>query len=145
MAYNIFISCDSKDTDLARDLSKRLEKAGATVTLSTHKMDKPDGVKERVESMTKADEIICLVTKNSIDGKRLLFDMGVATTMRKRLTSVILGLKPKDLPDIMRNLEFIKYEDLERYISRLRRMVDDASKQSAKAQPKSGEPSKSAA
>lgn len=126
MAYNIFISSNSKDTDLARDLSKRLEKAGVSVITSSGKIDKPEGIKGRIESMKKADEVIFLVTGNAINGKKLLFDMGVATSEGKQMTAIIRGLKPKDLPDIIRDVQSIRYEDLERYIERLQRTVQQS-------------------
>lgn len=145
MSYNIFISFDSKDTDLARDLSKRLEKAGVTVTMPTRGIDKPEGVKDRIDDLRKANGAVFLITNNSIGGKTILFDMGIASQLGKQIMPVIQGVKQKELPDIVKGLEFIKYEDLERYISKLKRMVDEAAKLEAKEQPKSGEPSKSAA
>lgn len=145
MSYNIFISSDSKDTDLARDLSKRLEKAGLSVTTSTGKVGNPRDDKDRIKNLEKADEVIFLLTLNSVRDQKLLFDLGIATSLEKRLTPIIRGLKPKDLPDIIRGLDYVKYDDLERYISKLRRRVEEALKSSAKAQPKSGESSKSAA
>ncbi|HEY0378547.1 MAG TPA: toll/interleukin-1 receptor domain-containing protein [Pyrinomonadaceae bacterium] len=145
MAYTIFISSDSRDKDLARDLSKRLEKAGVSVTTSASKVDNPRDDKSRIENLRKADEVIFLLTSKSVRDEKILFDLGIATSLEKRLAPIIQGVKPKDLPDIIKGLEYIKYEDLERYISRLRRRVDEALKALAKAQPKSGESSKSAA
>jgi hypothetical protein len=140
MAYNIFISSNNKDIDLARDLAKRLEKAGVTAITSTGKIDNPQGVKERVDSLKKVDEVVFLLTTNSVGGKKLLFDMGAASSEGKRLTPITLGLKPKELPDIISGLDIIKYEDLESYISKLQQMIEEASKTAAKPQPKPGEP-----
>jgi TIR domain len=145
MAYNIFISCEHKDTDLARDLSKRLEKAGVSVTNSASKIDNPRDDKDRIKNLQKADEVIFLMTNNAIEGYKVLFDLGVANTLEKRLACILVGLKPKELPEIVKGLDFIKYDELDRYISRLRRRVEDAAKSQAKAQPKSGQTSKSAA
>lgn len=145
MAYTIFISSDNKDTDLARDLSKRLEKAGLMVTTSTGKIGNPRDDKERIESLRKADEVIFLITNNALEGNKVIFDLGVANTLEKRLSPILVGLKPKELPDIVKGLDSIKYEELERYIERLQRRVEETLKPSAKPQPKSGEPSKSAA
>ncbi len=125
MAYNIFISSDSKDTDLARDLSKRLEKAGLSVTTSIGKAGNPRDDKSHIENLEKADEVIFLLTSNSIRDQKILFDLGIATSLEKRLTPIIQGVKPKELPDIAKGLDYIKYDDLERYISRLRRRVEE--------------------
>lgn len=145
MEYNVFISHDSKDTALARDLLKRLEKAGLMVTTSTGKIDNPRDDKDRIKNLAKADEVIFLITNNAIDGNKVFFDLGVADALEKRLAPVLVGLRPNELPDIVKGLDFIKYDELERYISRLHRIAEAASKPSAKSQPKSREPSKTAA
>lgn len=145
MAYNVFISFDSKDIDLARDLSKRLEKAGLTVTISTAKIDIPRDDKGRIESLKKADEVIFLITNNAIDGNKVFFDMGVADALEKRLAPILVGLRSNELPGIVKGLDLIKYDNLEGYIGKLQRAAEEASKQSARVQPKSGERSKPAA
>jgi hypothetical protein len=145
MAYNIYISFDSKDTDLARDLSKRLEKVGLRVANSTSKIDDPKNIKAGIEHLRKANEAIFLITPNSLNGKKILFDMGTATSLEKRLTCILVGVKPKELPNIVKGLDLIKYDELERYIGKLQRKVEETSKLPAKAQHKSGESSKSAA
>jgi hypothetical protein len=131
MAYKIFISFDSKDLDLARDLSKRLEKVGLTVTSSSSKIDNERLEKGHIEGLIKADEVIFLITNNAIEGKRVFFEMGAADALEKRLATILVGLRPKELPDIFKGLDYIKYDELERYIGRLRHKVEETSKLSA--------------
>jgi DNA-binding response OmpR family regulator len=138
MAYNVFISFDSKDTALSRDLTKRLEKAGMTVTIAKDP-------KDSIEKLEEADEVIFLITNNAMKGKKILYDMGIATSLEKRLVPILVDMKPNQLPDIVKGLDFIKYDDLERYIGRLQRAATKASKPPAKSQPKSGVTSKSVA
>jgi DNA-binding response OmpR family regulator len=138
MAYNVFISFDIKDRALARDLTKRLEKAGMTVTIA-------EDPKDSIEELKKADEVIFLITNNAMEGKKILYDMGIATSLEKRLVPILVDMKPNQLPDIVKGLDFIKYDDLERYIGRLQRAAAEASKLPAKSQPKSGVSSKSVA
>jgi hypothetical protein len=143
--YKIYISSDSKDLDLARDLSKRLEKAGLKVTTSTGKINNPRDDKDRIENLRDADEVILLITDSAIQGNNVLFDLGAADVLEKRLAPVLVGLRPRELPDILKGLDFIKYDELERYIGRLQRRVGEVAKPPAKVEPKSGERSKSAA
>ncbi len=145
MAYNIFISFDSKDRDLARDLSKRLEKAGLTVMSSAGKIDNPRHDTDLFKNLEKADEVIFLITDDATQGTNLLFELGYAYAAGKRLAPVLVGLRPKDMPDILKGLDFIKYDELESYISRLRRKVGEVAKPPAKVEPKSGARSRPAA
>jgi len=108
MAYSIFISHDSKDNDLARDLLKRLEKAGLSVTTSSGKIDNPRDDKGRIENLKKSDEVVFLLTSNAIDGNKVFFDLGVADALEKRLTPILVGLRPNELPDIVKGLELIE-------------------------------------
>jgi hypothetical protein len=128
--YKVYISSDSKDLDLARDLSKRLEKAGLKVATSTGKADNPRDDKDRIENLRSADEVIFLITDNAIQGNDVLFDLGAADVLEKRLAPVLVGLRPKELPDILRGLDYIKYDELERYIGKLQRKVEKAAKSS---------------
>jgi hypothetical protein len=145
MAYTIFISFDNKDRDLAGDLSKRLDKAGLIVLSSASKVDNPRDDVDRIKNLEKADQVIFLITSHAIDGKKVFFDLGVADALEKQLVPVLVGLRPKDMPDILKGLNFVKYDELERYISRLQRRVGEVAKPLVKTQPKSGERSKSAA
>lgn len=145
MAYTVFISFDNKDRDLAGDLSKRLDKAGLIVLSSASKVDNPRDDVDRIKNLEKADQVIFLITSSAIDGEKVFFDLGVADALEKQLVPVLVGLRPKDLPGILKGLDFIKYDKLEGYINNLQRKVGEAAKTSARAQPKSGERSKSAA
>ena len=145
MAYSIFISFDNKDRDLSGDLSERLKRAGLTVLSSASKFVNPRDDVDRIKNLEKADQVIFIITSNAIDGEKVFFDLGVADALGKELVPVLVGLRPKDLPGILKGLDFIKYDKLEGYINNLQRKVGEAAKPSARAQPKSGERSKSAA
>lgn len=121
MPYKIFIDSKRKDQDLARDLSRRLERAGVQVLpLEGIEDDSDFKIRER-SGLHQADELILLLTPNSINSKRFVFDMGVATSLEKPVTSIILGVEPKELSPIIKESTRINYADLESYISKLQK------------------------
>src|SRR2546421_11666078 len=130
MEYNIFISAKRKDLDLARDLAKRLDKVGLKVSKPIESIDDTENFKTRINNLKKADEVIVLVTVNSVTSKRLLFDMGVATSLEKQVTPIIQGVMAKDIPDIIKQIDYVKYSDLGSYISKLQKRSKEPKKTS---------------
>ena len=127
MAYKVFISSARRDIDLARDLAQRLEKAGVNVLLPAVSSDTGEDFAAKINNdLRKADEVIVILTPNSLDSKWLLFEMGVATSLDKQLTPLVQGVEPKELPPIIKQMDYVKYADLERYISRLKQRLNSS-------------------
>jgi len=127
MAYRVFISSTWKDVDLARDLAHRLESAGIKVN-SVDKAavsDEPLPSKSTRE-LSHADEVFVILTHESVNSSNLMFEIGAASSLRKRITPVVVGLKPSKVPSLIRNLKYIKYPDLERYIADLEKRAKAA-------------------
>ena len=127
MAYRVFISSPWKDVDLARDLAHRLESAGIKV----NSVDKAAVSGEPLPSKTTrelshADEVFVILTHESVNSSNLMFEIGAASSLRKRITPVVVGLKPSKVPSLIRNLKYIKYPDLERYIADLEKRAKAA-------------------
>src|SRR5436305_7593223 len=116
----IYISSSQRDSDLAHDLAKRLDKPGLQVMTPAGSVDGEDNIKNKVtEELRKADEIIMILTKNSVDSQWLLFELGYATSLGKHVTPLIQGIESEELPDIIKQMEYVKYSDLDKYISTL--------------------------
>jgi hypothetical protein len=124
MAYKVFISSSVKDIDLARDISRRLKEAGIDV-YSVDKSAVPgEAIFNKITvDLGRADEVLLILTDNSIDNPNLMYELGAATSLRKRVTPVIVGLEPNKLPSLMKGLNFVKYTDLPKYISDLEKRV----------------------
>jgi hypothetical protein len=127
MAYKVFISSTLKDIDLARDLSRRLKEAGIDV----YSVDKAAVPGEAIFNKTtvdlgRADEVLLILTDDSVDNPNLMYELGAATSLRKRVTPVIVGLDASKLPSLIKNMNYVKYPDLPKYISDLERRAKAA-------------------
>ncbi|MBC7909493.1 MAG: toll/interleukin-1 receptor domain-containing protein [Pyrinomonadaceae bacterium] len=132
MAYKVFISSSSRDSDLARDLAKRLEKAGLYVIMPSKSIEAGADVVARIrDEMRKASEVIVIMTNNSVHSPWLLFEMGYATSLGLHLTPLVQGVEPKELPEIIKQMEYVKYSDLDRYIARLQERGRESSQSAA--------------
>jgi nucleoside 2-deoxyribosyltransferase len=132
MPNKIFISSSRRDSDLAHDLAKRLDKAGLKVIPPAENIDAGESIKAKIrEELRKADEVIVVLTKNSLDSQWLLFEMGYATSLGKHVTPLIQGVDPKELPEIIKQMEYVKYADLDKYIAKLQQSVEAPTKSAA--------------
>ncbi len=126
MAYKVFISSTMKDIDLARDLAHRLESAGIKVS-SLDKVVSGEAIPSKItRELSSADEVFVILTDESVNNSNLMFEIGAASSLRKRITPVVVGLEPGRVPSLIRNLKYIKYPDLERYIADLEKRAKAA-------------------
>ena len=127
MAYKVFISSTVKDIDLARDLSRRLKEAGIDV-YSVDKAAVPgEAIFNKITlDLGRADEVLLILTDDSVDNPNLMYELGAATSLRKRVTPVIVGLEPNRLPSLIKGMNYVKYPDLPKYISDLEKRIKAA-------------------
>lgn len=134
MPHNIFISSTQRDLDLVHDLARRLDKAGLKVMTPVKSIDaaESESIRTKIRNeLRKADEVIVILTKNSMDSPWLLYEMGYATSLGKQVTPLIQGIEPKELPEIIKQMEYVKYADLDRYINKLQQRVEEPTKSAA--------------
>jgi hypothetical protein len=127
MAYKVFISSAQKDLDLVRDLTHRLEDAGIKVDSPEQFATAGETVSSKItKALSNADEVFVILTDESLNNSNLMFELGAAFSMRKRVTPVLVGLEAAQVPSLIRNLKYIKYPDLARYIADLEKRAKAA-------------------
>ena len=124
MSYKAFISSSLEDLDLARDLAARLESAGVAVNSIERMAAAGEVISTKIpRDLSQADEIFVIVTNDSLHNSNLMFEMGAASSLKKRVTPVIVGLKPTDVPSLIKTMPYIQYPDLANYIKNLERRL----------------------
>lgn len=119
MAYKVYISSTYKDIDLARDLAHRLEEVGVEV-YSVDKAEAGENLNTAISrDLSSADEVVVIITDNSVSNPNLMFEMGAALSLRTRVTPVIIGIDENKLPSIVKGMKYIEYPDMSKYISEL--------------------------
>lgn len=125
MSYQIFISHDSKDMELARDLKHRLEEAGARVIVLGDEISVGANLRSINRELRESDEVVVLLTDNAVNNSNVMYELGMADSLDKRVVPVIVndGVEQR-APFIDRH--FIRYAELPKYISALKRRVKAA-------------------
>jgi len=121
MAYSVSISSSYKDRDLARDVARRVKEAGVSVTSEVTLSAGSEYEKIIMDQLKNADEIIVILSGNSVDNLWMMFEIGAASSLRKKITPVVVGLEQEELPPVIKQLKYIRYNEVSDYISKLER------------------------
>jgi hypothetical protein len=115
-----------KDSELAKDLTRRLAEVGVEVLPLVVEADTSSGTRAMILQRVRAsNEVIVLLTDNSADNSWVRYEIGVADSMDKRVTPVIVneGVEQR-VPMVGKH--FVKYADLPKYITSLKRRAKAA-------------------
>lgn len=122
MSHRVFISASYQDRDIARDLQHRLHNVGVSVTYSELTMSiGSDFEKTFMGLLRAADEIIVILSRNSIDNLWMMYEIGAASSLQKTITPVVVGLESSEVPPVIKQLKYIRYDKLSGYISNIER------------------------
>jgi len=120
MAYKVFISSIRDDIELAKDLSRRLEDVGVSVFPVEKTVIPAEKILTTVNrNLRKADEVMMLLTKDSGASPGLVSELGMAYSMGKPITPIVVNLDPENLPPVYEDMRYIRYADLSDYIAKL--------------------------
>jgi TIR domain-containing protein len=120
MPYQIFISSASRDRDLAENLAQSIREAGAEVLSVAQTPDRGEVVNfDLRRALRKADEIVFILTERSLNNPYLIYEMGAAFSLRKRFTSILVGVEESEIPPLIAHFPYLRYSELRRYLSEL--------------------------
>jgi hypothetical protein len=118
MGYKVFISHTHRDSDLAKDLARRLEKTRVKVFPVENSVVSGESVIITVNrGLREADEVVVIVTDNSVNSPGLNSQMGAALALGKRVTPLVVGIEDDELPPFIG--KYVRYADLHKYIPSL--------------------------
>jgi nucleotide-binding universal stress UspA family protein len=119
MSYKIFIDLMPQDEKLGKELSKKLKSAGAEVLPLENAKEEDFKVKLK-SGLYKADEMILFMTPNSLKSQKLYYDLGIAAALKKPVTTITHGVEASQLPPLVSETIYIKYSEMDEYLSKLR-------------------------
>ena len=117
MPYKVFISSTQRDIDVARDLARRIEEAGVRV-FPVEDTAPGDGKAVSVtRSLREADEVIVILTDNSVNSPWVLYEMGAASGLHKRVTPLVVNVEDSEIPPFVK--KYVRFAELPAYIAEL--------------------------
>ena len=73
-----------------------------------------------------ADEMVLILSSHSVDNLWMMFETGAASSLRKTITPVVVGLAKQELPPVIKQLKYITYDKLSDYIANIERLAQAA-------------------
>lgn len=129
MAYKVFISSTQRDIDVARDLARRLEDAGIKVfPVEETSVPEESATASITRSLRDADEVIAILTDNSVNSQKVIYEMGAASGLHKRVTPLVVNVEESEIPPFVK--DYVRFAELPAYISELSKRATEL-----KAQP----------
>lgn len=115
--YRVFLSHATYDKWIARVLCEKIEALGATVFRDDRDIeggnDIPDSIREAIRA---ADEVVVLLTPESIQRQWVLIEIGVAFGLQRRIVPLFCHIDPESTPDIIRDARGFGIDELDRYL-----------------------------
>jgi hypothetical protein len=124
MEFTVFLSHSSTDSERAERLHSRLREQGFTAYLARHELTGGDVFSDEIRTALRhSRELWVLVTPSSLKSAWVLSEWGAAWALGKRIVPVLHRCGPDDLPDRLRSLQSLDYDELESGLEQLSRRV----------------------
>jgi len=121
----IFINSTRKDLELAKDLARRLKAIGLEAFTEEETVRSEDDWLAPIDRrLRNSDEVIVLLTDHAIASRRMMSELGTAYGLDKKVIPIMVGVDVDALPPLLKNLPYIKYDEIEDYLTDLRKRSD---------------------
>jgi len=107
-------------------LARRLKDAGVYTTHSELTLSAGSDCEKAFVELLNADEIIVILSSNSVANFWMVFEIGAACSLQKKITSVVVGLERQELPQVIKHLKYINYDKVSDYIANIERRAQAA-------------------
>ncbi len=120
--YLVFISHSSKDRWVARQMARLIESAGRNQRIQVFFDEKDihsgDFIPEAIRTnLRSCDELVVLLTRNSINREWVLVEIAGAWVLGKRVVAIMDQVTPKELPDVIANCRAVDLNDFDTYLA----------------------------
>ncbi len=105
----VFVSYSHRDADWVKDFAKALVDRGVQVWLDQFEVKVGESIREAIEKgLRESDLFVVLIDPNSIRTPSLLFELGAAIGMGKRVVAIVpKDFDPSQLPLPLRARRFL--------------------------------------
>jgi hypothetical protein len=135
MSYEVFLSHASADQWVAEQIAARIrDGCGASVFLDAFDIKKGDDIEDRIfDAMSRADELVVLLTPWAIDRNWLWVEIGAARALERRIVPILYqvtlaAIEDKGGATFLRAKNVVEINDIDRYFSELKRRIPEHGK-----------------
>jgi hypothetical protein len=122
--YRIFVSDATADKWLATVMCEKVESTGAQTFRDDRDIDGGDDLPERLRrEIKRCQEMVVLITPESIDRPWVLLEVGGAWFRGMRITPVLCHVKVDRIPEIIKSKKAVLLNEFRAYVDALRRRL----------------------
>jgi hypothetical protein len=124
-AYDIFISYSSKDQNKADEFQRAAKRKGLRCFLAPRQLGGGDKWTETIrKALLSSREMCILASKTALTSEWVTTEWGAAWALRRRLTPILLGSKPRLLPDRLKQFQAVDFCDIQRYLQAAKKRAE---------------------
>ena len=119
-AHRVFISHSREDSELARDIARRLRGAGFETFEDFEEFGSGAEFKKHLrERLSQASVFLILATPRSLRSSWIMTELGMAEALGRIVIPVTVGLNPQDLPAPLQSYHAVPFDRLDGAIGEL--------------------------
>jgi TIR domain len=129
-AFQVFISHASADTWVARQIAIHVKRCGAACFLDVADIDHGDDFDKKIRRAALASqEMVLLLTPWATTRPFVWLEVGAFWSSSKRIVVLLHGLSSKEvttderLPVVLKRIDLLPLNEVDRYFSQLRRRI----------------------
>lgn len=127
-SYSVFVSHATNDKWLATTICEKIESAGASFFRDDRDIDGGDDIPDKIrKAIINSNELLIILTPESIDSAWVMFEAGAAWGRRKkaRIVPVLCHVQVDTIPAIIKAKKAIPLNEFDNYLKELKRRVQE--------------------
>jgi hypothetical protein len=122
--YRVFVSHSTYDKWVARILCEKVEVLGAVAFRDDRDIEGGDAIPDSIrDEIERSDEVLVLLSPQSIQRPWVLVEIGMAIAFRKRIVPLKFHVPAADIPDMIRHARGFDLDALDDYLADLEKRV----------------------
>ncbi len=120
--YQVFVSHATADKWVAKVICEKIEAVGASTFRDDRDINGGDDIPEEIRQQIKhSQELVVLLTPESVDREWVLLEVGAAWGWRKnfRIVAILDHVDIDPIPEIIKSRKAIKINELDNYLSEI--------------------------
>jgi len=117
----VFVSHATYDKWIARVICEKIESLGIKTFRDDRDIEGGDSIPDTVmENIRECRELLVLLTPGSRNRQWVLFEIGMAAILKKRIIPILYHIEPGEIPGLLTGRRAFRLEDLDAYLTELK-------------------------